>query len=274
MPRLRLLSIPISHYCEKARWALDRLGLEYIEERHLQVFHYLRSYQLSRGANVPVLIDGNTTVTDSTLIMQYLDRYATAETCLYPESQRQAIAELEDLFDETLGIESRRWVYYHALKTPTMALRTSAQGVPGWQASIAPFFYPLLKSYINFKLDISTATINAGLARARAVIDTVDNLLRDGRPFLVGDRFSAADLTLAAMMAPFVMPREYGVRLPQLDEISDAMRETVNAMRATRAGQHALHLYHSQRTLNTRHATIAPATTRSDKAAEADLFTH
>ncbi len=59
MPQLRLLTIPISHYCEKARWALDRLGLAYVEERHLQVFHYLRSFQLSRGPNVPVLIDGD-----------------------------------------------------------------------------------------------------------------------------------------------------------------------------------------------------------------------
>jgi glutathione S-transferase len=54
MPNLRLLTIPISHYCEKARWALDRLGLPYVEERHLQVFHYLRSYPLSGGPNVPV----------------------------------------------------------------------------------------------------------------------------------------------------------------------------------------------------------------------------
>ncbi len=32
----RLLTIPISHYCEKARWALDRAGLDYVEERHVQ----------------------------------------------------------------------------------------------------------------------------------------------------------------------------------------------------------------------------------------------
>ena len=35
-----LITIPISHFCEKARWALDRSGLSYVERPHLQVFHW------------------------------------------------------------------------------------------------------------------------------------------------------------------------------------------------------------------------------------------
>ena len=38
---LRLITIPISHYCEKARWALERAGLPYREERHVQGIHRL-----------------------------------------------------------------------------------------------------------------------------------------------------------------------------------------------------------------------------------------
>ncbi|MFM9267952.1 glutathione S-transferase N-terminal domain-containing protein [Tychonema sp. BBK16] len=30
---VRLITIPISHYCEKVRWALDLLKIPYIEER-------------------------------------------------------------------------------------------------------------------------------------------------------------------------------------------------------------------------------------------------
>ncbi|GMR18278.1 MAG: hypothetical protein BMS9Abin33_0684 [Gammaproteobacteria bacterium] len=39
----------MSHYCEKARWALERLDIDYHEERHLQGFHYLRTYAVSGG---------------------------------------------------------------------------------------------------------------------------------------------------------------------------------------------------------------------------------
>ena len=269
MTALRLLTIPISHYCEKARWALDRLGLPYVEERHLQVFHYMRSFQVSLGPNVPVLIDGDTAITDSTAILQYLDRYASPDARLYPEQDRKLVDELEELFDETLGIESRRWVYFHALQTPRLALRTSSQGVPGWQAAVAPLCYPLLKAYISRLLKTSAAHVATGLERARTVITQVDVLLSDGRPYLVGDRFTAADLTLASMMAPFLMPPEYGVRLPQLEEMPAAMLEIIEEMRATRAGQHALHLYQTQRKPKTSHkvntpATTTPATTTSD----------
>jgi glutathione S-transferase len=36
---LRLVTIPISHHCEKARWALERAGIPYREERHVQGIH-------------------------------------------------------------------------------------------------------------------------------------------------------------------------------------------------------------------------------------------
>ena len=245
--QLRLLSIPISHYCEKVRWALDRLALPYIEERHLQVFHYARSYQLSHGPNVPVLIDGDTYITDSTAILQYLERYTSDETQLYPPPHRADIEELEELFDETLGIESRRWVYFHAMQTPSMALRISSQGVPDWQATIAPLCYPLLKAFIRRKLEVRTSTVELGLERARDIVCQIDTMLGDGRAYLLGDRFTAADLTFASMMAPFLMPLEYGVRLPRLDEIGADMRNVVDEMRSTQSGQHALLMYRTQR---------------------------
>lgn len=71
---MRLITIPISHYCEKARWALARLGLQYHEERHLQGFHYPRTFWFSRGPMVPVLLDGKLMVSDSTRILEHLDR--------------------------------------------------------------------------------------------------------------------------------------------------------------------------------------------------------
>ena len=37
----RFVTIHFSHYCEKARWALDRLGVPYREEGYLPVVHYL-----------------------------------------------------------------------------------------------------------------------------------------------------------------------------------------------------------------------------------------
>jgi glutathione S-transferase len=53
---LRLVTIPISHYCEKARWALERAGLAYREEPHVQRIHRLAARRAGGGATVPVLV--------------------------------------------------------------------------------------------------------------------------------------------------------------------------------------------------------------------------
>src|SRR5215212_1631565 len=53
---LRLVTIPISHYCEKARWALERVGIPYREERHVQGIHRFAARRAGGGITVPVLV--------------------------------------------------------------------------------------------------------------------------------------------------------------------------------------------------------------------------
>src|SRR4051812_7052592 len=101
---LRLITIPISHYCEKARWALDRSGIPYREDRHLQLFHYLPVWLAGAGRTVPVLVSGEgSALSDSTGILRWLDERAPGS--LYPESDpdRAEVVRLEDHFGEALG---------------------------------------------------------------------------------------------------------------------------------------------------------------------------
>jgi len=228
-PPVRLISIPMSHYCEKARWGLERLGIEYFEERHLQVFHYPRTYWVSRGPNVPVLIDGGKVVQDSTTILQYLDRYADDSQRLYPQDNalRARVNELEDLFDDVLGVESRRWVYFHFKNRPIQALRTAGQGTP------------LIKP--------SECAVEEGLKKIRAILKETDSLLAAGYTYLLGNRFTAADLSLACMLAPLVLPRNYGIRLPEPDELPARARPVVDEFRETVTGKYVLRLFETER---------------------------
>ena len=128
---VKLLTIPMSHYCEKVRWALIRHEIPYLEEAHLQGFHYPYTYCLSGKPSVPVLRDGKNIISDSTAILKYLEGYAPKENRLYPEDEalRQQVEGLEDLFDEQLGVESRRWIYFHYLPHPHAVLKIASQGV-------------------------------------------------------------------------------------------------------------------------------------------------
>lgn len=242
---MRLITIPISHYCEKARWALARLGLQYHEERHLQGFHYSRAFWLSRGPMVPVLVDGERVVSDSSRILEYLDRYAPAGSGLYPDDplQRAQVKEWETLFDEQLGVDSRRWMYYHFLPHRKAALTLSSQGVPFYEKIFAPLLYPLLAAFLRRRLAIDRAEAAAALDRSRKLYNKIDALLADGRKYLVGERFSAADLTLASLSAPFLLPTVYGVHLPSIDEVPPGMRDVVREFRDTATGRYVLGLY-------------------------------
>ena len=80
-----------------------------------------------------------------------------------------------------------------------------------------------------------------------AVFDSVAKRLADGRPYLCGDQFTAADLTFAALAASVLMPPEYGVPLPQPEELPEPMAAAVRELRAHPAGAHALAMFRSER---------------------------
>ena len=71
--------------------------------------------------------------------------------------------------------------------------------------------------------------------------------LQDDRPFLLGDRLTAADLSFAALAAPVLLPAEYGVPMPALDETPAALQEVIRELRGTPAGAFALRLYRAHR---------------------------
>jgi glutathione S-transferase len=239
----------MSHYCEKARWGLERLGIDYFEERHLQVFHYPRTYWFSGGPNVPVLIDKGRVVHDSTAILQYLDSYAGEHQRLYPQDAELCawVNELEDLFDEVVGVESRRWVYQQFRTRPIQALRTAGQGTPMAEKLLLPALYPLFVLLIQKLINPSERAVAEGLNKVRDIVKTTDRLLAENHTYLLGDHFTAADLSLACMLAPLVLPANYGIRLPKPEELPRAAQPVVEEFRATATGAYVLKLFATEK---------------------------
>ena len=112
---LRLITIPISHYCEKARWALELAGLPYREEPHLQAIHWAHVWRAGRGRTAPVLVTPEVTLTESADILRWVD--ARSDLRLYPDPEAAA---LEARFDAELGPHGRRWMYHRVLGRPDL----------------------------------------------------------------------------------------------------------------------------------------------------------
>jgi glutathione S-transferase len=244
-----LITIPISHYCEKARWALDRAGLAYDERRHLQLLHRVAVRRAGGGRTAPVLVCEEGVFGESAEIVAYADRHAPPQRRVYPgeAAAAEAVRALERGFDERLGPHGRAWMYHQLRGRSDIAVAYATAGVPAWQRRALPLAYPLVARAIARYLDITPDSVAHSELEVRATFDEVGRRLADGRPYLAGERFTAADLTFAALCAPMLMPPEYGVALPQPEELPAPMAATVRELRDHPAGRHALRMFREER---------------------------
>lgn len=247
--RCKLITIPISHFCEKARWALDRAGIPFEERAHLQVLHRLPAKRAGGGTTVPVLVCGDTVLTQSADILAWADARAPADRRLYPDDREQleAIRALERDFDERLGPQGRLWLYDNIRGERALVREYAPTGVPTWQRLGLPIAYGVVARIIDRHFEITPASAAQAIADVRATFDEVGARLADGRPFLIGDRFTAADLTFSALAAAVLSPPGYGVPLPRPDELPPAMATIVRELREHPAGRHALRMFGEER---------------------------
>lgn len=241
----KLITIPFSHFCEKARWALDRAGVEYVEEGHLPVFHYLATYRAGGHRTVPVLVDGKTVVRDSTDIIAWAD--ARRPGSLIPVGGHTDVLAIEDDLDNHLGPATRRWAYFHLLPNHD-ADRYITEGVPGWERSLLKLSRPLAVSYLKRGLKIDDAGVERSRKKIEATFDRIEQILADGRRYLAGDRFTVADLTFAALAAPVLLPANHPVQRFDDSLFGDAARAQIRAWRERPAGKFGLRLYAEDRT--------------------------
>ncbi len=244
-----LITIPISHYCEKARWALDRAGIGFEERAHLQVLHWVAVRRAGGGKTAPVLVRGGRVFAESAEILAEADAAAAPERRLFPEDRRKAaeIRALEEEYDERLGPHGRRWMYDAMRGRRDLAVAYGCTGVPAWQRRALPFAYPFAARVIDRYLDVTPEAAAESMVEVRAVFDTAAERLGDGRPYLCGERFTAADLTFSALAASVLMPPEYGVPLPQPEVLPAPMAATVRELREHPAGAHALAMFRDER---------------------------
>jgi glutathione S-transferase len=242
---LRLITIPVSHYCEKARWALERAGLPYREEAHLQLFHYIATFAAGGGRTVPVLVHDAGVIDDSADIVRWADE--RGRTGLFPPERRAEVEALVRDYDERLGPAARLWGYWELLPHKELMLRYAATGVPRWQARAMPWVWNGAMEYLAWRLRMNEETAMAARQECLAVFDDVARRLRDGRRYLLGDRLTAADLTFASLAAPLVAAPQYGGPLPPLSEIPKSFAMQVEALREHPTGRFLLRLYEEER---------------------------
>jgi len=249
--RPHMLSTPVSSYCEMARWLLDRLRIPYHEDTHAPVFHARAARKHGgSGSLMPVLDTAEAALTNARQILNYYEARCPPEMRLFPV-EAEAHASTRRLFDsffDEFGVAVRAWAYAHMLPHKRAAnIRMWTSGAPMLERLLVSLTYPSLIDNLKKNLELKPDSVPSQRGLIDATFHDVEARLADGRRYLTGERFTAADLAFAALAAPVVLPPEYGGALPAMDELPPAMRSGVEELRTRPAGQFVLRVYAEDR---------------------------
>jgi glutathione S-transferase len=242
-----LYQFPISHYCEKARWSLDAKGVSYRIKNLMPGLHILVLRRISGTHTVPVLVDGATTVTDSTAIALYLDR-AYAGAPLVPEGDRARTLELDTYFNRMAGESVRRWIYGELMNEgPGKATAAMFQAYPSPVRALGKLMAPVVEKELRRMYRIKQESIDQS---KKDLLDAAQRLEDEtgGDPsrYLVGSSLTLADITAASTLAAIVSPPGSPYE-SEPGSISRSVTEMRRALRERPAGRWVIERYKKDR---------------------------
>lgn len=214
---IELYQLSWSHYVEKVQWALDYKGIAWraididpftkAEMQHLRCKTKFNSS--FSGYTVPTIYDTSTglAVNDSSVILKYLEERYPKTAPLFPGGH-DASAEIYRWIvwlDSGLGLAARRLAYTQViLEHPTLLAELFLARVRGG-LFMSPLLARLASAYLG---GILAKRFRLRHNRQDRVYEELEHCLLivatrvKNRPYLVGDRFTAADLTLASLLRP------------------------------------------------------------------------
>lgn len=201
----------ISHYCEKARWALDYLGIDYRINYLAPGLHvrFARAHGCA-DTTLPILVDGNLAVQGSSNIIDWAQVQGESATRSLSADDEQTCHEIEQRLDELFGVQVRRYYYSDALVTQPQSVKPMfSRYLPWQQRLVLHFAWNKICKLMIRGMDLGAEQSHESRQIVEAELDWLDGLLADGREYLVGDHFSRTDVTAASLLSALALPPEH-----------------------------------------------------------------
>jgi glutathione S-transferase len=197
----KLVSLHVSPWSERAKWALDHHGLSYEKVEHMPIIGERRLRRMvgpgKPRATVPVLLAGDEVLTESWDIALYADRTGR-ETKLVPPEHEAAIRGWVKLADEAMHA-GRALVVGAMLESPAALDEGAPPFVP---AALRPLLRPVTRSATRAfarKYDLALEDRAASTRTMRAALDDLRRALVIRAPYLLGT-FTYADVVMATLL--------------------------------------------------------------------------
>lgn len=223
---ITLYQFPISHFCEKARWALDYKDIPYKVKNLLPGPHVKQIMSMAKRPEVPVLLHENNVIQHSNNIIDYLDNTFPFNR-LTPDDDENRIKALEweTFVDKEVGPNLRTFFYHSLLDHPKLLIPIFTYKGPWYGKLLMKFIFPTLRLKMIKLLRINDETAEQAKQDLKQAINKINHHLSENS-FLAGDSFSRADLAAASLLAPLVQPEKYG--LPWPSPLPSALQSTID----------------------------------------------
>ena len=213
-PDLVLETISASHYVEKVRWCMDRIGLDYTEQQSggtLGVFFTGRTVpQLRVRTGLVETVIGNSPEILRFLWGTHAARSPGKLSFLEPTVERLELEERLDRYGRNLQV----WVYYHLLDHRELTLHAWGANnpkVPAWQRRALRMIYPVLAILVRRAFAITDDNYTKAVLYIEELLSEIDTTLADGRgSILGGEAINYTDLAFAALSGLWLQPDKYG----------------------------------------------------------------
>jgi glutathione S-transferase len=234
MESIRLYQIPFSHFCDKVRWTLDFYSIPY------ETINYAgsRTPGLEKAPKTlrkltPIIEDPNNEglfISDSTPILLYLDEHYGKQKTLFPcntIAEKEMIVQYCLKLDSQLGLYARRLAYLHIISEKPAILSVFMGGkfdktsFDDWKS----YFYGLIGScFVIGRLGIERIKEEQIFEKTISILEEIQNDLR-GKDYLFNNQFTAADLTLTALIRPLRLVTPLMIKYKSLFDYADRIRE-------------------------------------------------
>jgi glutathione S-transferase len=198
----------ISHYCEKANWALDYFGIAH-EVRHVMIGMHRRLAKKLGAAqgSVPFLQTDDGVISGSSAIIDWSEAHASTKTTSLAGDNPEQVRAIESRLDDMIGVHVRRFYYSNALvNAPATVRPLFSNGLPFWQRAAVTLAWSRIVPMMIKAMDLGPQQGLESLAILEKELAWLDGLLADGRTYLTGSQWTRADLTAASLLAPLVAP--------------------------------------------------------------------
>jgi glutathione S-transferase len=207
-----LETISASHFVEKVRWCMDRLGIDYVEKKHgatLGAYFAGRSVpQLRVRTGIVQSVIGN-----SPEILRFLwgNYAATGDTAfLEPTPERVELEKRLDRYARFLQV----WLYYHLRNEHELTLHlwgADDPQVPAWQRQALRVLRPVLMRLVCSSFKVNDQHYEKAMHYFDELLADVDTRLADGRQSILGgDVINYTDITFAAYCGLWAQCDGYG----------------------------------------------------------------